>query len=187
MRRYKEHCFHKNCWNEKPYIICSSEEGVIQQKDSCYERNTTKCDAATIPLKKGVFYYSTAVYTTKNGTHDHVFVFLIGHRRGDKALKECDDDLWEINKHKQEFQQIWFPTIVGIASCFLTAFVFVFLMRFRTCTIIIQRITGNYLWEGSRIVSGYNRGIGTRDRRRAGSDPGPASPATNSSGSKNSG
>ena len=74
-----------------------------------------------------------AVHTKKNSYPGDVFIFTVGYRRGDMALEECGDNLWEVH------QEILIPIISVLCTVLITSLIFLAVMkRGKCCDIFIK-------------------------------------------------
>jgi len=107
-KRYRPDEFDTSTWAENGEELCTFYDGKITNRSSCFDQKSKNCDNAVIPIKKGKFYYVTAVHTSVNGRVGDVFLFIHGYIRGDDALLQCGDDTWEA------ISPIVLPIISGI-------------------------------------------------------------------------
>ena len=112
-KRYRPDEFDTTTWAENGEELCTFYDGKITNRSPCFDQKSKNCDNAVIPIKKGRFYYITAVHTSVNGRASDVFIFIHGYIRGENALLQCGDNTWDAIK------TIMLPIIIGILGVIL--------------------------------------------------------------------
>lgn len=112
-KRYRPDEFDTTTWAENGEDLCTFYDGKIKNRTSCFDQKSKNCDNAVIPMKKGRFYYITAVHTSVNGRASDVFIFIHGYIRGENALLQCGDNTWDAIKI------IMLPIIFGVVGLIL--------------------------------------------------------------------
>lgn len=112
-KRYRPDEFDTATWAENGEELCTFYDGKIKYRSSCFDQKSKNCDNAVIPMKKGRFYYVTAVHTSVNGRAGDVFIFIHGYIRGDNALLLCGDNTWDA------ISNILLPIILGVLGLIL--------------------------------------------------------------------
>ena len=149
-KRYRPDEFDTTTWAENGEELCTFYDGKIKNRSSCFDQESKNCDNAVIPMKKGKFYYVTAVHTSANGIASDVFIFIHGYIRGDNALLQCGDNTWEA------ISNIVLPIIFGVLGLILGLLLVLMKKSVNCCYQIFKPGQQQMIMDGNEISGTVN-------------------------------